>query len=132
MPEILIFGTRGTARCNLEKRAAGKGNPPSVLDYVHDYGYNKGMNFEWDENKREANIAKHGLDLMTGGCLFDGRPVYSYPSPRGEENRYVTVGLLAEELVAVVWTERETGIRLISLRRARDAEKRTYRAQFGG
>jgi len=71
------------------------------------------MNFEWDENKREANIAKHGLDLMTGACLFDGRPVYSYPSPRGEENRYVTVGLLAEELVAVVWTARETGIRLL-------------------
>ena len=68
--------------------------------------------FEWDENKREANIAKHGPDLMTGGCLFDGRPVYSYPSPRGEENRYVTVGLLAEELVAVVWTDRDTGIRL--------------------
>jgi len=90
------------------------------------------MDFEWDENKREANIAKHGLDLMTGGCLFDGRPVYSYPSPRGEENRYVTVGLLAEELVAVVWTERETGIRLISLRRARDAEKRTYHSRFGG
>ncbi len=132
MSKILIFGTTGTARCNPEKRAVGKGNPLSVLDYVHDYGYNKGMNFEWDENKREANIAKHGLDLMTGACLFDGRRVYSYPSPRGEENRYVTVGLLAEELVAVVWTARETGIRLISLRRARDAEKRIYRAQFGG
>lgn len=89
------------------------------------------MIFEWDENKREINLAKHGLDLMAGSCLFDGRPIYSYPSPRGEETRYVTVGLLAEELVAVVWTERETGIRLISLRRARDAEKRTYCARFG-
>lgn len=89
------------------------------------------MIFEWDETKREANIAKHGLDLMAGGGLFDGRPVYSYPSPRGEENRYVTVGLLAEELVAVVWTERESAIRLISLRRARDAERKIYRERFG-
>ena len=44
----------------------------SVLDYVHDYGYNKDMNFEWDENKREANIAKHGLDLMTGVACSTG------------------------------------------------------------
>ena len=88
------------------------------------------MDFEWDENKRETNLAKHGLDLMAGSCLFDGRPIYSYPSPRGEEDRYVTVGLLAEELVAVIWTERGTAIRLISLRRARDAEKRTYHTRF--
>lgn len=67
---------------------------------------------------------------MAGSCLFEGRSIYSYPSSRGEENRYVTVGLLTEELVAVVWTERGTSIRLISLRRARDAEKRTYYARF--
>lgn len=89
------------------------------------------MIFEWDEAKRAANIAKHGLDLMTGSGLFDGRPVYSYPSPRDDENRYVTVGLLAEQFVAVVWTERGEAIRLISLRRARDAEKRIYRERFG-
>ncbi len=89
------------------------------------------MLFEWDENKREANAAKHSLDLLEGIELFDGRPVYSYPSPRGDEQRTVTVGLLAGEFVALVWTERGEAIRLISLRRARDGEKRTYRARFG-
>jgi uncharacterized DUF497 family protein len=89
------------------------------------------LDFEWDENKREANLGKHGLDLMTGAALFDGRPVYTYPSPKDDEERYVTVGILAEEIVAVVWTERGTAIRLISLRRARDGEKRAYRARFG-
>jgi uncharacterized DUF497 family protein len=39
--------------------------------------------FEWDENKREANLRKHGLDLMTGAELFDGRSVFTYPSSRG-------------------------------------------------
>jgi hypothetical protein len=89
------------------------------------------MLFEWDENKREANAAKHSIDLLEGIALFDGRAVYSYPSPRDDEQRSVTVGLLDGEFVALVWTERGEAIRLISLRRARDVEKRAHRARFG-
>jgi hypothetical protein len=89
------------------------------------------MVYEWDETKRETNARKHGLDLLEGAGLFDGRRVYSYPSPRGDEHRWVTVGLLAEMFVALVWIERGDAIRLISLRRARDGEKRTYCARFG-
>lgn len=89
------------------------------------------MNFEWDENKRETNLAKHGLDLAAGTQLFDGRSIYSYSSSRSGENRTVTVGLLVEEFVAVVWVERGASFRLISLRRARDAEKRAYHERFG-
>jgi uncharacterized DUF497 family protein len=51
--------------------------------------------FEWDPNKRDANITKHGLDLALGATVFDGRAVYTYPSPRGEEQRFVTVGLMS-------------------------------------
>jgi uncharacterized DUF497 family protein len=87
--------------------------------------------FEWDENKRAANLRKHGLDLMTGAELFDGRSVFTYPSSRGDEERFVTIGLIADQFVAVVWTERRDAIRLISMRRARNAEKRTYREIFG-
>ena len=64
------------------------------------------MFFEGDENKREANLRKHGLDPMTGAELFDGRSVFTYPTSRGDEERFVTVGLLADQFVAVVWTER--------------------------
>jgi uncharacterized DUF497 family protein len=89
------------------------------------------MDYEWDENKREVNIAKHSLDFRDGIAMFDGRPVYNYRSVRGEEGRIVTVGLLVGRFVAVVWTERGSAIRLISMRRARDEEKRAYRALFG-
>jgi uncharacterized DUF497 family protein len=89
------------------------------------------MIFEWDANKRMSNLAKHGLDLLLGTALFDGRPIYTYPSPRGDEPRSVTVGLISNDLVALVWTARTDAIRLISLRRARDAEKREYRARYG-
>ena len=89
------------------------------------------MDFEWDEKKRSINLRVHGLDLMDATRLFDGRPVYSYPSPRHGEERFVTVGLLVGKFFAVVWTERAEAVRLISFRRARDAEERKYRAIFG-
>ena len=89
------------------------------------------MDFEWDEKKRAINLRVHGLDLMDATRLFDGRPVYSYPSPRLGEERFVTVGLLIGKFFAVVWTERTKAIRLISFRRARDAEERKYIALFG-
>jgi uncharacterized DUF497 family protein len=90
------------------------------------------MRFEWDERKRQSNMAKHGLELPDAEELFDGRPVLTTASQRGDELRFVTVGLVAGLFVAVVWTERVDVIRLISLRRARDGEKRAYRARHGG
>jgi len=89
------------------------------------------MDFEWDEKKRAINLADHGLDLIEATKLFDGRPVFTYPSPRHGEERFVTVGLLTNRFFAVVWTERVEAIRLISFRRARDAEERKYRTIFG-
>jgi len=87
--------------------------------------------FEWDPNKRDANIMKHGLDLARGAEMFDGRAAYTYPSPRGDEERQVTVGLMEGAMVAVVWVQRVGATRLISLRRTRDEEKTEYRARYG-
>lgn len=89
------------------------------------------MLFEWDETKRAANRDQHRLDLLDGQLLFDGRPVIDYPSPRGGELRFVTVGLIGTKFYAVIWTERGEAIRLISFRRARDGEERAYRARYG-
>lgn len=87
--------------------------------------------FEWDENKRRINLEKHGLDLSRGRLLFDGRPTVTYASGYGDETRLVTIGDLDGVFVALVWTERNPAIRLISLRRARDAERRRYQARHG-
>jgi len=72
------------------------------------------VDFEWDEAKRAANLRKHGVDFIDGATLFDGRPVYTYPSPRRGEERFVSVGLLADRFCAVVWTERTRIIRLVA------------------
>jgi uncharacterized DUF497 family protein len=84
--------------------------------------------YEWDPAKQELNIRKHGLDLRLGIILLDGRELYTYPSPRGPEMRFVSVGRLTDGLVALVWTERPPVTRFISLRRARRAEERAFRA----
>jgi uncharacterized protein len=87
--------------------------------------------FEWDEAKRQSNSRKHGRDLLRGIALFDGRPLYTYASPRDGEVRFVSVGNVDASMVALIWTERPPLIRLISFRRARRAEERAYRASLG-
>jgi uncharacterized DUF497 family protein len=88
------------------------------------------MDFEWDETKRLRTIEARGLDFRDARHLFDGRPLYSYPSPRDEEDRIVSVGPLQRRLIAVVWMERKGICRIISMRRARDAEERKFRALY--
>jgi uncharacterized DUF497 family protein len=89
------------------------------------------MLFEWDDNKRAINITRHKLDLLDGQLLFDGRAVITYPSARGNELRFVTTGQIGPKFYSVVWTDRTGAIRLISFRRARDAETTAYHARFG-
>jgi len=52
------------------------------------------MEFEWDERKRLQTLQQRGLDFRDARHLFDGRPVYSYPSPREGKDRVVSVGLI--------------------------------------
>jgi uncharacterized DUF497 family protein len=89
------------------------------------------MLFAWDPQKRQQNIAKHGVDLLRGMDLFDGRAVFTYKSPRGEEDRQVTVGPVDGVLLALVWVARGAETRLISLRRARNAERNAFAVRNG-
>lgn len=87
--------------------------------------------FEWDEAKRLRTLRERGPDFRDARLLFDGRPFYSYPSLRFGEDRVVSIGLLEQRLIAIVWTERNGAYRIISVRRATDAEERKFRALFG-
>lgn len=86
------------------------------------------MRFEWDEAKNQANKAKHGVDFVRIQLLFDGRPVETFPSTYPHEERWLTVGVLAGRFYTVVWTPRGEAVRIISVRRSRDAEVRQYRS----
>jgi uncharacterized DUF497 family protein len=41
------------------------------------------MEFEWWEAKRLAVLSERGLDFLDARSLFDGRDIYTIPSPRG-------------------------------------------------
>jgi uncharacterized protein len=88
------------------------------------------MQLEWDERKRRTNLAKHRLDFRRAVDAFQP-PNFTYSSPRSEEARWVTVGASHGRLVAVVWTERQGAVRIISMRRARREEARQYRQLLG-
>lgn len=84
------------------------------------------MEFEWDEAKRAANIEKHGLDFLRAAQLFDGRPAVTASSSQGGEPRWKTTGLIENVFITVIWTAREGRVRIISARRAWNAEEREY------
>ncbi len=84
------------------------------------------MEFEWDEDKRESNIAKHGIDFDRAATLFDGRDAIESESAYSDEPRRQTTGIVDGRFMTVIWTRRGDAIRFISARRSRDGEKRKY------
>ncbi|MEZ4533149.1 MAG: BrnT family toxin [Thermomicrobiales bacterium] len=89
------------------------------------------MRFEWDEEKRLINLEKHQIDFVDAQDLFDGREVVEIDSAYEFETRKQRTGFIEERMVTAVWTPREDAIRIISVRSARDAEKRKYRELYG-
>jgi uncharacterized protein len=67
------------------------------------------MEFGWSKAKRSAVLDARSLDFLDGCRLFDGRPICTAPSPRGGEQRWISIGELDGEMIAVVWTPRGSG-----------------------
>jgi uncharacterized DUF497 family protein len=83
------------------------------------------MEFEWDETKNQANIAKHGFPFTVAPYILSA-PHYLKSSDRGDEERWVAVGPFEQRFVAVVFTVRRDCYRIISIRRARHVEEKDY------
>ena len=85
-----------------------------------------GPNF--DPEKDAGNIVKHGLSLVEGeGVLNDPLGLTVEDDSSEGESRWITVGTSAGgEILVVVWTQREDGERLISVRRATAKERKVY------
>ena len=92
------------------------------------------MTFEWDENKRRANIHKHGIDFSDAATIFEAKTVVILDDrfDYGEE-RYVAFGLLRGtviKVIAVAYAERGETIRIISARKALKHEEAFYFEQI--
>ena len=86
------------------------------------------MLFEWDPDKNEANLEKHGVSLKEAKVIWEQEHLEteSIAYSLDDENRNATVGWIGEEIYVAIWTWREDRIRLISVRRARSYEKEIF------
>ncbi|RWE75268.1 BrnT family toxin [Mesorhizobium sp.] len=84
------------------------------------------MQFEWDSEKAEANIAKHRVSFEEAKRFeFDSAYEYEDRDAFGEQ-RIVSIGFIGDTLHVMVYVERGDAIRVISLRKAEKKEIRNY------
>lgn len=84
------------------------------------------MEFEYDVAKSQANRDKHGLDFEAAQRLWEDKQRVEFAARSDDELRYLVIGQLDGRLWSAVITYREGRVRLISVRRAREQEKRLY------
>lgn len=89
------------------------------------------LEFEWDEEKEQLNLKKHGISFEAAAKVFgDVDRIEIYDEAHSiEEERYITIGM-AGEILFVVYTERRPRIRLISARLATARERKMYHGYF--
>jgi uncharacterized DUF497 family protein len=86
--------------------------------------------YEWDEAKRAANLAKHGIDFRDI-VRFDWSAASAGPDLRRRygETRLLAFGPIDGRVHAVVFTLRGSVYRIISLRKANRREQAAYRTR---
>lgn len=84
------------------------------------------MDIEFDPAKNERNIRERGLSFEDFQG-FDNAPVVVVDDRREYgETRFRAFGRIDGKGYMIVYTETDTGIRLISFRRAREKEMKRY------
>ena len=85
------------------------------------------MKFEWDENKRQESLRKHGFDFVDAWRIFESYRV-NFIDDRFDygELGLVTIGFLGGRIVTTVYTEDDEITRIISLRKATKNEQTKF------
>ena len=87
------------------------------------------MSFEWDLRKAEANFKKHGVRFSEAISVFEDDYAITIKDTESDPNeeRFVSMGLGAKgRVLVVVYSYRDTAIRLISARVAEPHERLLY------
>ena len=87
--------------------------------------YNQDVEYEWDEAKRQENLAKHHVDFASIEG-FDWNTADIIPSPRYAEPRQGALGYIDGALHYVVFVDRGAKRRIISLRPPSRRERSLY------
>jgi uncharacterized protein len=95
------------------------------------------LKLTWDEAKRQATLVDRGLDFAWASELFDAANFnYTIEDLRRDygERRFICFGAIGGRLCVAVWTPRDDGRHIISMRKANDREQKSFniRAQSRG
>lgn len=95
------------------------------------------IRFEWDENKNQINMAKHGIDFDEAKTVFydDDAIMFDDPEHSAEEERFLILGITEHENLCIVshcYRDGDNIIRIISARKATKNETKTYNRYAGG
>jgi uncharacterized protein len=84
--------------------------------------------FEWDSQKADSNLRKHGLSFRTAQIVFSDPLRTTITDDRNDynETRQVTYGAIDDVLYCVTFTQRLSAIRIISARKANARERKRY------
>ena len=77
------------------------------LSYQVNSDYTSSVNFEWDEDKNQENIRKHGFDFADAWEIFEAPMLTALDTKEDYgEDRWNGIGLLGNRIVVMVFTER--------------------------
>lgn len=86
------------------------------------------MKLEWDENKRQGNLRKHGLDFADAAEILESRYRMDRAIVRGGELRIQSFSYVMDRLavLTLVHLDRNEAVRIISFRYASEDESEDY------
>jgi len=83
--------------------------------------------FEWNTQKAETNLKKHGVSFEEAMTVFDDAHYLLFTDPKFNEDRYIAIGFSRKaKLLVVIHCYQENVIRLISARKATSKEHKSY------
>jgi uncharacterized DUF497 family protein len=82
--------------------------------------------FEFDTDKSQANLEKHGIDFLDAQALWKDPDLLEIRARSYDEPRFLAIGLIGPKHWSAVVTYRNAIIRLISVRRSRAKEVELY------
>jgi uncharacterized DUF497 family protein len=84
------------------------------------------IQFEFDEDKSQSNLKKHGIDFYAAQELWNDPDLLEIKALSEDEPRYLVIGRIMTNHWSAVITYRSDKIRLISVRRSRTKEVEIY------
>ena len=84
------------------------------------------MKFEFDLQKSQSNVQKHGIDFEKAQLLWADPDRFQIPAKTVDEPRFMMIGKIEGKHWSAIHTYREDTIRIISVRRSRKEEIEIY------